>query len=627
MRSIFLLLLAFATRLYAQPLADATNLHAAAQAREKACPDAACRAKVVPDFEAALRAYEGYIARSPSAPDVIEAQFFRAEILNHKLKQPLAAADAYMIVGGSKAVGKLHEDALLSAIDLYFAGLDAKVGALDAKLLAAIDRYAELFPSSTKTVGIIFKVGVLHYKRARYDEAIARFAMIVTKFPKDPNALAAGDHMLMAMNKQLDYAALWSAANLLLRHPAFATQKDRLLGLRYEASVKLGDAEMNAGKFESAATLYLRAASEARTPKVAAQSTMNAGVMYEKARLPDRAIEQYLAIATRFPAEPLAPKALFTAAIVEERTLHYDRAADTYERFGVAFRTDRQAADALYNAGVLRRVLGQPERALAAFDRYATTYRDRADATRVALAAAEIREELGQPGAEQVYVALAALGTSHAAEARLGASRVAFSVGRVKQADDHITAVIKLVRETRNASHRPDANRHHAAALALRVRIAARLADRVALNATNLKASLATKTALIHNAERIVVEITALGDVPAMLSATRELGAMRESFVQVVLAFPPPANLSERDRNVFRGELDRLAASITEQTVALYLRAYEKAIQSQHYSTDTIAIRDALVRLGALSADPSARVTDPRLATPDPTWVTELVPR
>ena len=69
-----------------------------------------------------------------------------------------------------------------------------------------------------------------------------------------------------------------------------------------------------------------------------------------------------------------------------------------------------------------------------------------------------------------------------------------------------------------------------------------------------------------------------------------------------------------------------MMATLTEQTVTLYRVVYTKAITAQHVSADTIAIHDALVRLGGLPADPTIRqpLRDGAIELP---WMMELVPR
>src|SRR5205085_2596311 len=115
-----------------------------------------------------------------------------------------------LAVGKSSPVGKFHKEALLAAMSAFEAarpkGLEGKkLAPVDKKFGEAIDLYATLFPADPELVGVIFKNGQMFYDYGEYDEAIKRFGVIVTKYPKDPNAGPAGDRILSALNKAQDY--------------------------------------------------------------------------------------------------------------------------------------------------------------------------------------------------------------------------------------------------------------------------------------------------------------------------------------------------------------------------------------------------------------------------------------
>ena len=77
---------------------------------------------------------------------------------------------------------------------------------------------------------MIFKNGQMFYDYGEYDEAIKRFGVIVTKYPKDPNAGPAGDRILSALNKAQDYENIENWARKLKTAPSFAAkdQQERL---------------------------------------------------------------------------------------------------------------------------------------------------------------------------------------------------------------------------------------------------------------------------------------------------------------------------------------------------------------------------------------------------------------
>src|SRR6185295_9959338 len=111
---------------------------------------------------------------------------------------------------------------------------------------------------------------------------IKRFGVIVTKYPKDPNAGPAGDRILAALGKAKDYENIESWARKLKTAPSFAAkdQQERLAKMIVEAIQKSGDKNAEAGRYEQAAAFYLRVPKETADAKIGAQAWMNAGVMY-----------------------------------------------------------------------------------------------------------------------------------------------------------------------------------------------------------------------------------------------------------------------------------------------------------------------------------------------------------
>ncbi len=182
----------------------AKTFHAEAQAREKARgrADAAL-------YQRAADTYAYYLTRFGRHRRATEVRFLRAEILLFKLGKFEEAGDEYLAVGKSTPVGKYHKDALYKAMDAYKKARPPGASTagrrellpVDRKFAEAIDLYATLFPADKDIVGVIYENGELFYRYGDYDEAIKRFGLIVTRYPDDPNAGAAGDRILEGLNK------------------------------------------------------------------------------------------------------------------------------------------------------------------------------------------------------------------------------------------------------------------------------------------------------------------------------------------------------------------------------------------------------------------------------------------
>ncbi|HEY0191075.1 MAG TPA: tetratricopeptide repeat protein, partial [Kofleriaceae bacterium] len=389
----------------------ATNIHGEAQRREKGLkrPDqkgCATKTDLPPDvlslYNRAADAYEGYLtafgagkagdakASAKTAERTVEIRYYRADILCFKLAKIEAAGDEYLAVGKTAPVGKYHKDALFNAMNAFELARPKDTAGrhqlydVDKKFGEAIDLYATLFPADKALVGVIFKNGQKFYDYGEYDEAIKRFGVIVTKYPDDENAGPAGDRILSALNKAQDYENIESWARKLKKAKAFAArdQQDRLDRLIVEAIQKSGDKYAEAGKYTEAAGFYLRVPKETSDGKLSAQALTNAGVMFEKAKQPEKAADIYLELAEKYgdKSPDVAEKAAFAAGQVYEKVIYYDRAAKAYELVWTRFRTGSKAADALYNAALLRQALGQNKEAIAHYSEYAKKFRERKDA-------------------------------------------------------------------------------------------------------------------------------------------------------------------------------------------------------------------------------------------------------
>src|SRR5690606_14209945 len=154
--------------------------------------------------------------------------------------------------------------------------------------------------------GIIFENGQLAYDRGQYDEAVKRFGVIVTRYPDDPNAGAAGDRILSALTRAEDFGNVEKWARKLKGARSFAApaEQARLDRLIVESIGHAGDKLGAAGDHPGAAKTYLRVAKEFPTHPLAAQATFNAAGMVDKAKQADHAAATFLVVATDPPHSP-----------------------------------------------------------------------------------------------------------------------------------------------------------------------------------------------------------------------------------------------------------------------------------------------------------------------------------
>ncbi len=591
----------------------AMNIHGEAQRRDKADKKADINL-----YTRAASAYEQYLLAFGGAKGLseraIEIRYYRADILFFKLQKVEEAGDEYLAVGKSAPVGKLHKDALLNAMNAFEKARPkdtigkTKLYPVDKKFGEAIDLYATLFPADPTLVGVIFKNGQMFYDYGEYDEAIKRFGVIVTKYPNDANAGPAGDRILSSLNKAQDYENIENWARKLKKAKAFSSkeQQDRLDRLIVESIQKSGDKYSEAGKYEQAATFYMRVPKETSDTKVASQSMMNAGVMYEKAKQPEKAADIYLEIAEKYGEknQEIGEKAAFTAGQVYEKVIFYDKAAKAYELVWTKFRTGSKSADALYNAGLLRQALGQNKEAIAHYQEYAKKFRERKDAPDVAFNIGVVYEQAGDEGpAYQAYVDYTKIYRSsgkRVVEAYTRAGRMSYRLGQFKRSKDEFVTAQKIWKG-QNGADKKAGTSWAAEARYYEGELIFKDYEKVTLdvNPNKLEKALKQKTKLLSEAEKVYTSVVDYNDLKWATAALFRVGQVYDGFAESLVNAATPKGLTPDQAQAYRDALDVYVVDIQGKAVDLFTAGYQKAIQMQVYDEYTAKIREALGRLAS----------------------------
>jgi cellulose synthase operon protein C len=615
----------------------AKGFHAEAQAREKGRgrPDPAL-------YQRAADTYAYYLSRFGRHRRATEVRFLRAEILLFKLGKFEEAGDEYLAVGKSTPVGKYHKDALYKAMDAYKKARPPGASTagrrellpVDRKFAEAIDLYATLFPADKDIVGVIYENGELFYRYGDYDEAIKRFGLIVTRYPDDPNAGAAGDRILEGLNKAEDYENIENWARKLKKARAFQSreQQARLDRLIVESILKSGE-KYGATDPVKASRFYLRVPAEFPGHPLAPKALFNAGVMLEKARRPEEAAQQYLVLADRYRQSEMAGRAAFTAAQVLESVAHFDRAADAYELVATRHPNGPNGADARFNAGVLRQALAQPKRAIEHYQVYATRYRKtKRDTEEVAFRVAVVREEAGDfARAERDYGEYLKRypGGDHALEALMRAGRCAFRQGQLGRAERRFEDVVKRFKRARGPERRTGV----AAAAEARYyegELIYRKYDRISLDVRprSLGRTLKAKMKLLDQASVVYLDVVDYRDPQWATAALYRIGAVMEEFARSLREAPTPSGLSSSEQKLYREQLDNEVINIEEKAIELYAVGYQKALALKVYGEYTRKLREALGRMAASRFPPNKEVREGLRvggAVPQPVLVKEVV--
>lgn len=613
----------------------ATNLHGEAQRREKALKlpkqeGCATSTRSPPDvlalYSRASKAYESYLGAfgdaATAAGRAVEIRYYRADILCFKLARAEEAGDEYLAVGKSTPVGKFHKDALVNAMGAFEtarpkdAASRKKIAPVDKKFGETIDLYATLFPADSTLVSVIFKNGQMFFDYGEYDEAIKRFGVIVTKYPKDPNAGPAGDRILAALNKAADYENIESWARKLKSAPSFAdrAQQSRLDKLIIDSILHSGQKYADAGKYDKAAAFYLRVPKEPKIDgKTAADALMNAGVMYEKAKRPEDAADVYLNLAENYgdKAPDQAEKAAFSAGVVYEQAIYFERAAKSYEIVVRNFPKGPRAADALYNAGLLRQALGQNDKAIAHYKEYARRFSNRKDAADVAFNIGVVYEDAGQEGpalrAFEEYAKTHASTKRRVIEAHVRAARLQYKLGQFKKAKAEIAVALAMYKRAAGSS-KSEAKPWAAQARYYEGEMIFKEYEKVSIDVkpSQLGAALTRKTKLLAEAEKAYFSIADYNDLKWATAALYRDGQIYEVFAEALAAAAAkcPAGLSADDCQRYQDAISEKVVQIQDKAVAAFTVGYNKAIQMQVYNEYTAKTREALGKLAAQKFPP-----------------------
>ena len=580
----------------------ARTMHGEAQQNEKAT-------KVVDRdrYARAAEAYEFYLANFPDARDAAELRYLRADILYFKLGKYEDAGREYLAVGKTQPVGKYHKDALLQAMGAFEkvrkpAGAGKReITDSDRLFGEAADLYATLFPNDKEIVTVIYKNGQFFFDYGDYDEAVKRFGLIIERYPDDPNAGAAGDKILEALNKAKNYENIEGWARRLKKTKAFASkdEQDRLDKLIVGAVMKSGEKYAQSGEYDKAAAFFLRVPREYPSNGYAPKALNNAAVVFEKAKKEDEAVAAYKELADKYPSASEAPEALFTAARIEENVAYYDKAASLYEQLAQKYPQDTHAADALRSAGVLRQSLGQHDRAIKHYGEYARRYRDRPDAKEVAFQAAVVRED--QKDWRGAAASFAAFSKTYPGDAKTVEALAREADAHLKAGNDVAArdAAAKALALAKHGHAGDEATTYAAQARYIQGEVAFIDYERIKIagKPRQLAKVLEEKAKRLEEAKAIYLDVVGYRSPEWATAALLRIGQGYEAYAKAMRNAPVPRDLKEDEKQMYRDELEKVIVVIEDKAIDAYKSGYARALQIGVYNKHTQAIRQALSRL------------------------------
>jgi tetratricopeptide (TPR) repeat protein len=610
-----------AKKLESQLRREALDLHARAQR------DRTSRS----EWEGALGLYEVYLAHFSKEPNAYQVHYYAGEIDFYHLERNTDAAVHYMAAAraipdaaakGSKELSNLRRDALYNAIAalerVRVAELEAKKGKgaqeseTDKRFAEALELYAQLYPTDPALPELFFRQGKLYYDYAVYDPAVKIWGTLLEKFPNSTYAGPAGELLLDSFNRSKNYENIETWARRLKAVPAFrsAKQQERLDTLIVQAVFKQGEQKAQRGEHGAAAVAYLRAAKEFPKDARAGQACANAAIEAKKAGdLGTLKAAGSLAVSKDYRSHPEAPLSAWTAATTLQSMGLFGEAADFSE--GIVqnatkeqphFQKFEHTKDAAYNAVVLRAATGETDKAIQNGQRFLVLYKGTPEADEVYFQMARAAQAAGKDK-EAVDLYKRFLGTKsrqldHRVQGHVLYAQALVRTGDEKEAEKQLSAAVQYGRKQARALG-PDGKFAAAQARYLQgERVLARFEQiQIAGDVKQLSKRLKQKSDLLKQAAKIFLDVVTMGVAEWTTAALFQIGRTYELFAKSLREAPPPAGLSESDRELYTQQIEEFVVPVEERSLEAYENGWQKAIDLGIYNQWTAKMREALGRL------------------------------
>ena len=164
-------------------------------------------------------------------------------------------------------------------------------------------------PAEEQTALTLYRQGKAHYDSDRFDQALAAFDQVVSRYPGNPVAEYAANLSLDILNIKKDYQGLeklarrYAADKALMKHESLREVVGKLLP---QIAYKQAQDLFGAKKYVEAGEAFLKVAAEHPKSPVADGALYNAAISYEKAKIPKKAKEIHQRLIGQYPKSPLA---------------------------------------------------------------------------------------------------------------------------------------------------------------------------------------------------------------------------------------------------------------------------------------------------------------------------------
>lgn len=358
--------------------------------------------KAASEYTIAARAYEAYLERFPDTESSYEYRYNFSDSLYYS-NQYFKAAEQYAMVRDSNIDNRLQEDAANGAVLSYEAFVeqealagrfakpvmpkDGMAGPFDKPneipevmlaLREAYDRFVQVRPDSEQAGTMMFLGGEISQRYMHFDDAQARFEMVIEEHCDENIAINAGQAILDArvVLQDLSGATKWTET-LGAKGCGEGAAKQEFAGKLKELgnAVRFKEATIlfEAGDFEAAADRYVALVKLAPDDANADRALNNAAVAYEKIGRYSSASKTYRKIYTNYKDSDFADDALLRSGFNHSRFFEYEQAVESYKILAEDdhYKDSEHRSTGLKNAAEVLEALQEHKRASVMFRRFA----------------------------------------------------------------------------------------------------------------------------------------------------------------------------------------------------------------------------------------------------------------
>jgi hypothetical protein len=114
-----------------------------------------------------------------------------------------------------------------------------------------------------------------------------------------------------------------------------------------------------------------------------------------------------------------------------------------------------------------------------------------------------------------------------------------------------------------------------------------------------LSGRLKQKAELLKQASTIFLDTVSLAVAEWSTAALYQIGRTYEVFAKAMRDAPPPANLSDQEKEAYQAQIDEFVVPIEEKSLEAYENGWKRAVELGIYNQWTAKMREALGRLNA----------------------------